>query len=411
MGVQRLSELVDRRRLPGFGCLHSGGWGGGMNGVEVKRLRVLLWHWGRRGGGPRYTLELARVLASRVDMDIYLSLSRQSELYVDFEGIPVAGRFDIDTYTSLSQFILSTLKVPILRRRFAAYLEHECIDVVFCSMDHLWNSFMVAAIHPVGSLYLLAVHDAVRHPGEDQGLRQWLLRRDVAASDGALVLTESVRERLIAHHSYPRERTFLSTLGSFSYGRRDEPRDLPADRPPRLLFFGRILDYKGLDLLLAALPRLQSEFPGLTLEIWGSGDLAPYRKQLSGLNSVRLENRWIDEDEIAGIFANTDLSILPYREASQSAVVATAFADGMPCIATPIPGLREQVADGVSGLIASGMSPDDLAEAVARPLRAPALYRRLSAGALHVARTTLDWQAIGDTVAHAILGVYSLGQR
>lgn len=379
--------------------------------TRTKRPSILLWHWGRRGGGPRYTLELARVLAPRDDMELHLSLSRQSEMYHDFNSISVVDRFDIDTYTSLPQFALRTLQVPLLRRRFAAYLKRARIDVVFCTMDHLWDNFMVSAIRTAESLYLLAVHDAVRHPGEDQRLRQWLLRRDVAASDGALVLTESVRDLLIARHGYPRERTFLSTLGSFNYGHRETARDLPADRPPRLLFFGRILDYKGLDLLLAGLPSLQQEFPGLTLEIWGSGNIERYQAQLNGLRGVRLENRWIGEHEIAPIFANTDLAILPYREASQSAVVATAFADGMPCIATPIPGLCEQVADGVSGLIASSMSPNDLAEAIARPLRVPALYRTLSAGALQTARTTLDWHAIGNSVADALLGLYSLGRR
>jgi glycosyltransferase involved in cell wall biosynthesis len=371
----------------------------------------MIWHWGRRGGGPRYTLELARVLAQRSDIEVHLSLSRQSEIYADFADIPVAGRFDVDTYATLPQFALRTLVLPLLRRRFSAYLRRASIDVVFCTMDHLWNSFIVGAIHPAGCLYLLTVHDAVRHPGEDQGLRQWLLRRDVAASDGALVLTESVRELLVSHHRYPRERTFLSTLGSFSYGSRSEPRQLPADRPPRLLFFGRILDYKGLDLLLSALPRLQAEFPGLSLEIWGSGDIARYRGELAGLCGIRLENRWIAEAEIGQIFADTDLAILPYREASQSAVVATAFADGMPCIATPIPGLREQVAHGVSGLIAEGMGADELAEAIARPLRDRDLYQRLSQGALRAAHTTLDWQTIGHTVADALLRLYSLGRR
>ncbi|KPK67749.1 MAG: hypothetical protein AMJ84_12420, partial [Acidithiobacillales bacterium SM23_46] len=351
-----------------------------MTRSQSQPLRVLLWHWGRRGGGPRYTLELARELAERDDLEVFLSLSRQSEMYAEFGSIPVAGRFDIDTYTSLPQFALRTLQLPLLRRRFATYLRRERINVVFCTMDHLWGSFLVGAIRSAGALYLLTVHDAMRHPGEDHGMRQWLLRRDVAASDGALVLTESVRELLIAHHGYPRDHTFLSTLGNFSYGHRDAPRELPRDRPVRLLFFGRIIAYKGLDLLLSALSRLQAEFPGLSLEIWGAGDLGPYRARLSGLSAVRLENRWIREEEIAGVFERTDLAILPYREASQSAVVATAFAAGMPCIATPIPGLREQVADGVTGLIAAGMDPDDLAEAIARPLRDGALYRRLSAG-------------------------------
>ena len=374
-------------------------------------LRVLLWHWGRRGGGPRYSLELARVLCARPDLEVHLSLSRQSELYADFAQLAAERRLDVDTYESVLQFGLRSLGLASLRRRFAQYLKGARIDVVFCSMDHLWNTFMTGPIRASDAKYLLTVHDATRHPGEDQPLRQWLLRRDIAASDGALVLTESVRESLIAHHGYPRERTFLSRLGTFAYHQRNEARALPVSRPPRLLFFGRILPYKGLGLLLEAFQQLEEEFPGISLEIWGTGDLTPYAGRLSALKNVKVENRWIRENEIADIFANTDLAVLPYVEASQSAVVPVAFASAMPCIATPIPGLSEQITDAVSGLIAPGMNAVDLASAIRRALRDDAVYRRLSDGALHAARTTLDWQSIGGTVADALLTLHRLGRR
>jgi len=375
------------------------------------KLRVLIWHWGRRGGGPRYTLELARVLADRQDIDLFLSLSRQSEMYLDFNDIPVAGRYDVDTYESKGQFFLRSLYLPLLRNRFRRYLCQNNIDVVFCTMDHLWNVAFTPAIHGAGSLYLLAVHDATRHPGEDQGWRRWLLSRDIAASDGALVLTKAVRASLVNTYHYPPERTYLSTLGHFGDGAPKLVREMPHDRPFRLLFFGRILSYKGLDLLLEALLLLRGDFPNLSLEIWGGGDISSYRSQIEVLGNVRVENRWIDESEIAGIFARTDLAVLPYREASQSAVVATAFAVGMPCVTTPIPGLCEQIADGVTGVIAEGMHAEDFAKAVSRVVRDPDLYRHLSNGCLEVTKTTLSWEVIGNSVADAFWGVHRQGRR
>jgi len=375
-------------------------------------LNVLIWHWGRRGGGPRYTLELARVLAARDDMDVHLSLSRESEMYADFDGIPVAGRCDINTYENLAQFGLRSLKLPLLRLRFARYLREQKIDVVFCTMDHLWDAFMTGVICDSDAVYLLTVHDATRHPGEDQSWRRWLLRWDIDASDAALVLTRSVGASLQASYGYPADRTYLSTLGHFGDGSSNVGvRSLPSDRPPRLLFFGRILHYKGLDLMLEALPILRKEFPKLRLEIWGSGDITPYKAALDSVGDVRLENRWIEEEEIPGIFSATDLAVLPYREASQSAVVATAFAVGMPCVATPIPGLCEQVADGVTGVIAVGNSPAEYAEAVAKVLRDPAFYARLSQSCLQAAYTTLSWESIGVSVAEALHGAYAKGKR
>jgi glycosyltransferase involved in cell wall biosynthesis len=375
-------------------------------------LNILIWHWGRRGGGPRFTLELARVLASRNDMRIHLSLSRQSDVYFDFDSIPVFGRLDIDTYESVIQFGLRSLKLPFLRRRFGRYLKDHKIDVVFCTMDHLWDTFISSVIHETGATYLLAVHDATRHPGEDQSWRRWLLRRDIYASDASLVLTRSVGLALQNIYHYPADRIFLSAHGHFkNYNLETEPRSLPSNRPVRLLFFGRILQYKGLDLMLDALRLLRCEFPNLGLEIWGNGDINPYHSALESVGSVRVENRWIEEAEISGIFANTDIAVLPYREASQSGVVATAFAAGVPCVATPIPGLCEQIEDGVTGVISTGFSPIEFAEAVAKILRDPVLYLNLSRNCIVETKTTLSWETIGLTVADAIQSAYAKGKR
>lgn len=377
-----------------------------------KRLKVLLWHWGRKGGGPRYTLELARVLAARSDLEIHLSISRQSEMYSAFDSIPVGGRFDVDTYTTPMQFALRSLKLPLLRQRFQSYIKDNNVDIVFCTMDHLWNAFIIGGVRNAGALYLLTVHDATRHPGEDQSWRRWLLKRDIDASDGALVLTRSVGESLVKNYNYPTERIYHSTLGHFGDAAPAHARELPAmeQRPVRLLFFGRILDYKGLDIMLEALPFLRQKYPALELEIWGTGDLSSYRPQLDQLKNIRIENRWIEEDEIPGIFSRTDLAVLPYREASQSAVVATAFAVGMPCVATPIPGLCEQINDGVTGVIASSVDASAFAAAVTRVLDDPSFYNQLSNGCLEATNTTLNWETIGNSVADAFYNLYRTRQ-
>lgn len=376
------------------------------------RLRVLIWHWGRRGGGPRYTLELARVLSARDDLDIHLSLSRQSEMYADFSDIPVCGRLDVDTYESALQFGLRSFQLPFLRLRLARYIREQKIDIVFCTMDHLWGVFLLGAIRTSSAVYLLTVHDATRHPGEDQGWRRCLLRRDIYASDSALVLTRSVGLSLQSNYAYPTDRIFLSAHGHF---RGDhvhvEARKLPNNRPLRLLFFGRILKYKGLDLILAAIPQLRREFPNLQLEVWGKGNIAPYQSAIDMVGGVRVENRWIGESEIPQIFASTDLVVLPYREASQSGVVATAFAVGMPCVATPIPGLCEQIRDGVTGIIATGVSSSEFSKAVAKVLRDPALYSRLSKNCITETKTALSWESIGQSVADALHGAYAKGKR
>ena len=375
------------------------------------RPRVLIWHWGRRGGGPRYTLELARVLAGHQELEIYLSLSRQCEILDSFRAIDVP-RHEIDTYTSQSGFILRSLQLPQLRRQFARFLRATKIDLVFCTMDHLWNTAVTGCFRGMRIPYLLAVHDAVRHPGESGPLRDWLLRRDIAAADGVLTLTENVRNAVVGKYQFPLSRTWVAPHGVFTYGAcGGKPRSAPQGRPLRLLFFGRILPYKGLELLLEAVRRLQETNYPVELEIWGAGDLSPYKAQLHGLHSVRLENRWIQEGEIEGILAQTDLCVLPYREASQSGVVPTAFASGMPVLVTPLPGLLEQVKHGQNALVAAGFTAEALAEQIRTFSIDRDLYHRLSIGAIKTAQTETSWSAVGGLVFTAIRGVLEAGPR
>ena len=374
------------------------------------RLRLLLWHWGRRGGGPRYTMELARALAGREDLELHLSLSRQSELFAETASLG-SPSYHIDTYESLSAFAYRSAQLPMIRRRFARYLRDSRIDVVLCTMDHLWNAFVAPAIRRCGASYLLTVHDAERHPGEDLRVRQWLLRRDIALADGALTLTNAVRERLAARYGFPEQRIWVAPHGSFGDGSEAHPRTLPVGRPLRLLFFGRILPYKGLELLLDAYARIRQGGSPVTLEIWGQGDLSPYRAKLSALPDVTVVNRWIDEAEIGDILRHADLCVLPYREASQSGVVAASVATGLPVVATPVGGLREQVPDGIAGVVAQAVTADAVAEAILMVIGDPSRYAALSRGALEMAASELNWERIAGKVSDAVHGLHGLGRR
>jgi glycosyltransferase involved in cell wall biosynthesis len=379
--------------------------------MPKKPLRVLLWYWGRRGGGPRYTLELAKALAARGDVELYLSLSRQSDYAKQCEVLKARARLDVDTYRSFPGFVANSLRLPLIRRQFVRFLRKYSIGVVLCTMDHLWNAYMVGSIRNSGALYMLTVHDACRHPGENQPWREWLLARDIATSDGALVLTHSVGEALQQLHDYPADRIFESAHGHFGEYVRDAPRALPEDRPVRLLFFGRILPYKGLDLLLDAMEILWIKHPNLELEIWGDGDLSQYQGRIDRMGRVRLENRWIDEADILGIFKRTDLLVLPYREASQSGVVGIAQAYGMPCVATPIPGLCEQVQHEVNGVVVSTVEATSLADGLMSLIEQPELYAHLSQGCLETARHELSWDHIGETVLAAVRALHEKGRR
>ena len=80
-------------------------------------MKLLLWHWGRRGGGPQFVISLARALAPMAELR--LSISAQSDLLAETRalGLPMD---EVPTYGSALGFVTGLARIPALRRRLVA---------------------------------------------------------------------------------------------------------------------------------------------------------------------------------------------------------------------------------------------------------------------------------------------------
>ncbi|WP_214109896.1 glycosyltransferase family 4 protein [Acrocarpospora catenulata] len=133
----------------------------------------------------------------------------------------------------------------------------------------------------------------------------------------------------------------------------------------RLLFFGIVRPYKGLDLLLRALART----PGIALtvagEFWGGLDATNALIAELGLTDrVELRPGYVAAAEVPELFGRVDALVLPYRSATASQNVWLGHEHGVPVIATRVGALPDNVTDGVDGLLVEPGSVDALAEAL-----------------------------------------------
>jgi glycosyltransferase involved in cell wall biosynthesis len=340
-------------------------------------MRILLWYWGRRGGGAQFTLGLARALAARPDVDLRLSLSAQGEMLADFQALhrPVDV---VDTYRDLAGFAVGLARLPLLRRRFLTQARQA--DVVVSGMAHLWTPLVAPGLAGLGPAYVPVVHDAAPHPGDPAWAWDWRLGRELRSARAAVALSGSVATALAARApGLPLIRMPLPALLAAPARSAAGP---AAPGELRLLFFGRLQTYKGLDLLRDAFRILHRAHPGVSLRVVGEGEAG---EGLADLPGVRLERRWVPEAEIPELLAAADAVVLPYREASQSGIVPQALAMGVPVVATPVGGLVEQVRPGQGGVLADAVDPAAFAAALAgllKPGRLAALRREAaSAGA------------------------------
>lgn len=136
-----------------------------------------------------------------------------------------------------------------------------------------------------------------------------------------------------------------------------------------LLFFGYVRKYKGLDILLRAMPTMVKDNPRVKLLIAGEfyDDPKPYHDLIrdNALEShVRMINRFIPNEEVAKFYAACDVVMLPYRSATQSGILGIAYGFERPVIITNVGGLAESVDEGKTGFVVQPESSEALAEAV-----------------------------------------------
>jgi glycosyltransferase involved in cell wall biosynthesis len=367
------------------------------------RRKVLIWHWGRRGGGVRYTYELVRELKNRPELELHLSLSRQGDIFVEIEDLGLPG-YHIDTYSSVPSALLALLRLPIIRYRFWQYIRKHHISVVVCTMSHLWN-VPVLWRRPQGVAYVFVLHDPKPHAGDDFAIRKWLLDAEIGSSDGIIALTQYTQKTVTANNGFPNERVWIIPLGTFPYAEAGSAVPAQTGRKVQLLFFGRLLPYKGLDILLDAYRIMKHEGKDVGLRIIGPGDIEPYRAQIAELEDVFVDNRWIPEENVGEVFEGVDIVVAPYRGASQSGVLATSGAAGIPAVVTPVGGLAEQVLHEETGLVAADSTPAALAAALSRFLDDEALRIRCGAGARAHAMSELSWSLIAAKFASVLTSI------
>ncbi|WP_344306746.1 glycosyltransferase family 4 protein [Fodinicola feengrottensis] len=170
---------------------------------------------------------------------------------------------------------------------------------------------------------------------------------------------------------------------------------------PLLLFSGRLVYEKGLQDILAALPRLRRRHPGLRLVVAGDG---PYGDELRAqARRLRLGKsvQWlgfVPGRQLASLAAAADCALVPSIYEPFGMVALEAAAAGATLVLSDTGGLAELAKNGVSALQVPAGSPAAIADAVSRLLRDEVLSRRLSRQARAVATRDYAWPRIAEQV-------------
>ena len=317
-----------------------------------------------RGGIAHHTYWLGRELAARGHSVQVVSFRKL------YPRLLFPGTTEIDTsrikLDAGALSILTPLGPITWLTAFRSIREFAPEVVVF----QWWQPFfaplvgtLARALGRRGVKLVMECHNIFPHEGSP--IDRWLLR--FAFSPADQLITHSRSDQQAAAALVPGKPVAvcgLPMLEEFSG-------HSPQSRAGRtILFFGKVRKYKGLPTLLKALPKVLRRFDCRLVIVGEFYDSIrkchQLIRRLGIAGHVSLDNRYVPNEEVAAIFEEADLLVLPYLSASSSGVAQIAFSNALPIIASSAGGLSEVVIEGVNGMVFPSGDSDALAERIIR---------------------------------------------
>jgi len=365
-------------------------------------LRVTLINLWPRGGMAHYTAALANALAQEPGIQVTV-VAPKTPAPLGFAPNVTLARVDVPTGNGLHD--LARLPGQLLAA--PAYLrtvQATAPDVVHANLStHPWELATLPWLRRHWPL-VVTQHEVSVKSGEGGWRKRWNVWAGPRYAHHLFVHGQALAAEVQRTRQTPTARISTLPIGWFDFLTQSDGGE--QEEPETVLFFGRIKAYKGLEVLVGAMPLIKAAVPSVRfLVVGGEGDTAPYER-LPGAQAAPVEwvNRFVTDAEAAAYFRRAALVALPYTDGSASGVMAAAYAFARPVVATRVGSLPDMVVDGVTGLLIPPGDPGALAEAISALLLDAPRRRAMGAAAWQWAHTHLSW----TTIAQQTVAVYRM---
>lgn len=232
-----------------------------------------------------------------------------------------------------------------------------------------------------------------------QRLKRWVIDRN-----RALTAVSRAMKTLVVDMGVAEDKVQVISMG-VDLRHRFTP-DVGAKRSPgELLFVGRLVEKKGLKILLEAMPKVLARYPAIRLSVAGDGPLGGEMRDLAremGISGKVDFLGMVSQSELPAMYRRATLAVFPFLVAKSGdqegfgLVQVEAMGCGCPVIAGDLPAIHDSVAHGETGLLAPPGNPNGLAETILRALNDSDLCSRLAREARKKAVEQFDWEVIAE---------------
>lgn len=265
----------------------------------------------------------------------------------------------------------------IKHHKIKSFLKDEQPDIVLIFTPSPVNIFINRFIRK-HFLYAAQIHDPEPHLGLgklDRIIRLIQIKQHVKYADGIFVAAGNLKNQLLKQYDVNADIIYTVPLAITRNVMFNVPEKTFDDCDIDAVFFGRIEEYKGIDVLIEATNYLPHDFK---IAILGNG------KEYYDVHKARCkliyEHRFVPDNEMIEIIARSKVVVLPYKEASGTMTVGTSFFYKKPVVATDTGCFREYVGDG--GIIVKPNDPEGLANALVKACRDRKFYSTLKNNAI-----------------------------
>jgi glycosyltransferase involved in cell wall biosynthesis len=188
---------------------------------------------------------------------------------------------------------------------------------------------------------------------------------------------------------------------------------IPKSDTPLIGYFGRLKKYKSVEHLIRAFDLVRKQIPEARVMIVGEGDNRKVLENLTrdlGLSEFVEFRGFVSDEDKVKYLQQMHFVVNTSSKEGWGLTVVEANACGTCVIAANVPGLKDSVVDGETGLLYEYGNIQELSEKIVYLIRNPDVRERLSEGAVRWARS-FDWNVAANHTMEIIRKTVSPGKK
>lgn len=296
----------------------------------------------------------------------------------NFSNLPKQGYFAGDEICELQAYkdYIDVSKIKVITRTRSLFNIHNW-DLSFQILHDIFK-FKPDIIHvtqPLGILdwllYILhkkmvvTVHDPFLHSGEEsksQEMKRYLAFKLIPF---LFLLNNKQTNEFVKRYKIRKDKILFNKLGVYDTLKYMSNKGPSTEIEYKyILFFGHISPYKGIDVLCESMSYVEEKHPNVKCIIAGKGnfyfDISKYENE----SNIIFINRFINLDELVSLISNSLFVVCPYKDATQSGVISSAFSMNKPVVASNVGALGDMIREGINGKLVPPNEPIALANAI-----------------------------------------------